>query len=319
MEYCPICNGSTAPRFTISGVPIRQCDWCGHGFADYCADERHLETVYGDDYFSSVGPGYRDYLSEAELLQERGFRYGALISRYAPHGRVLDVGSAAGFIAAGMRDAGLAVTLLEPNERMASYASNSLRLSVRNEPLENLDIVSAYDAVCMIQVVAHFFDLRRAFAAAARATRYAGYWLIETWRANSAVARILGRKWHVYNPPSVLNYFTTKSLDLLAAEFGFMRIATGRPQKLITVAHAAGLFGFLAPRLKALSLAASIADRLPRSWMLPYPGDDIFWAIYQNSGQRRDESQASAYTTHSRIAASHTDENRDHCNKSFLG
>jgi SAM-dependent methyltransferase len=281
MERCPICGGSTALRFTMRDVPIRRCASCGHGFADYRADERHLATIYGDDYFSATGPGYADYLSEAELLQRQGLRYGALISRYAPRGRVLDVGSAAGFIAAGMRDGGLAVTGLEPNERMASYASDSLRLPTRNEALETLDVVGAYDVVSMIQVVAHFFDPRRAFAAAARATRSGGYWLIEGWKADSAVARMLGWKWHVYNPPSVLNYFTMKSLDLLAAEFGFVRIATGRPRKLVTAAHAATLFEFLAPRSKALRVAAKVADRMPRSFVLPYPGDDIFWAVYE--------------------------------------
>jgi SAM-dependent methyltransferase len=281
MKCCPICGGSTTLHFRIRDVPIRHCAYCGHRFADYRADERHLATVYGDDYFSAVWPGYRDYLSEAELLQRQGLRYGALISRYAPHGLVLDIGSAAGFVAAGMRDRGLAVTGLEPNKRMASYASDCLRLPTRNEALENLDLVGAYDVVSMIQVVAHFFDPRRAFVAAARATRSAGYWLIEGWNADSAVARTLGRRWHVYNPPSVLNYFTTKSLDLLAAEFRFVRIATGRPRKLITAAHAAALLEFLAPRSKALRFAASVADRMPRSFVLPYPGDDIFWAVYQ--------------------------------------
>jgi hypothetical protein len=76
---------------------------------------------------------------------------------------------------------------------------------------------------------------------------FRGYWLIEGWKADSAVARMLGWKWHVYNPPSMLNYFTMKSLDLLEAEFGFVRIATGRPRKLVTAAHAATPFEFLAP------------------------------------------------------------------------
>ena len=317
MECCPICGGSTVVRFRISDVPIRHCVYCGHGFTDYRADERHLATVYGDNYFSAVGPGYRDYLGEAELLRRRGVRYGVLISCYAPRERVLDVGSAAGFIAAGMRDTGLTVTGLEPNERMASYASHSLRLPTLKEALENLDVVGAYDAVSMIQVVAHFFDPRRAFAAAARATRSPGYWLIESWKADSAMARILGRRWHVYNPPSVLNYFTVKSLDILAAEFGFVRIATGRPWKLITAAHAAALFEFLAPRSKAWRVAAAIADRLPRSFMLPYPGDDIFWALYRGGAQ--------AALNHGPARGSHTYESRpttqagDHWNPELPG
>jgi SAM-dependent methyltransferase len=262
-------------------IPIRRCASCHHGFAEYGMDERHFATVYGDEYFSAGGPGYRDYLSEGELLQKQGRRYGALIGRYAPLGKVLDIGCAAGFMAAGMRDTGLAVNGLEPNPRMASYASNSLGIPTLQGSLENLDAVGSYDAVSMIQVVAHLVDPRRAFAAAARATSSAGYWLIEGWNSDSGVARVLGHRWHVYNPPSVLNYFTMKSLDLLAAEFGFGRIATGRPSKRISASHASALLEFLAPRSKALRFAASLANRVPPSFVLPYPGDDIFWAIYK--------------------------------------
>jgi SAM-dependent methyltransferase len=283
MNRCPICGGLSAHRFIMRDIPIRRCASCRHGFAEYGVDERHFATVYGDDYFSAGGPGYQDYLSEAELLQRQGRRYGTLIGRYAPRGKVLDIGCAAGFMAAGMRDTGLAVNGLEPNQRMASYASNLLGIPTRHGALEDLDAVEAYDAVSMIQVVAHFVDPRRAFAAAARATTSAGYWLIEGWNSNSGVARLLGRRWHVYNPPSVLNYFTMKSLDLLAAEFGFVRIATGRPSKLITALHATSLLEFLAPRSKALRFAASLANRVPASFVLPYPGDDIFWAIYKRS------------------------------------
>lgn len=166
---------------------------------------------------------------------------------------------------------------------MASYAARSLQLLIHNDVLENFEEVETYDAISMIQVVSHFFDLHWAFAAAARATRAAGYWLIEGWKADSVVARLRGRNWHVYNPPSVLHYFTMKSLDLLAMEFGFTRIATGRPQKYITASHAAALFDFLAPRSKSLQIAGRLAHRLPDAFVFPYLGDDIFWALYERT------------------------------------
>jgi SAM-dependent methyltransferase len=297
VEECPVCEAPTVLRFTMGDAPIRECRSCGHGFADYQADERHLSTVYGDDYFSAVGPGYPDYLSESDLLQRHGRRYGAILRRYAPHGRVLDVGSAAGFIAAGMRDTGLVVAGLEPNGSMARYACEILGLPTLNDCLENLGSVAAFDVVSMIQVVAHFVDPRRAFASAARVTRPGGYWLIEGWKTDSLVVRLLGKRWHDYNPPSVLHYFTMKSLDLLASEFGFLRVATGRPRKLISAAHAAGLFEFLGPRSSMFRVAAKMTRRIPRRLVLPYPGDDIFWAIYESSGIRDSARAPSRWTT----------------------
>ena len=317
MHNCPICDAPTALCFTISAIPVRRCNHCGHAFADYHADEQHLETVYDDNYFSSIGPGYHDYLSEAELLRSHGLRYGSLLSRYAPNGRVLDVGSAAGFIAGGMRDAGLTVTLLEPNARMVSYASDSLHLPARNVPLEHLEVDAPYDAIAMIQVVMHFFDPRLAFAAAAHATRPGGYWLIESWKANSVVARALGRRWHGYNPPSVLHYFTTTSLDALAADFGFVRIATGRPLKLITAAHASALCKFLSHRSRVMRFAAHVADRLPHSLSLPYLGDDIFWAIYQQKDEPGSKPRLSGGFVREGVLLDGSDESNRHATSTF--
>jgi hypothetical protein len=31
-----------------------------------------------------------------------------------------------------------------------------------------------------------------------------------------------------------------------------------------------------------LRIAANVAHRVPPMCALPYPGDDVFWAIYQN-------------------------------------
>lgn len=102
MKRCPICGDLAAAHFAIGDIPILCCISCDHEFADYTANSTHVADVYGNDYFSSVGPGYRDYLSEAAILRQRGRSYGALIGRYARKAKVLDVGSAAGFIAAGI-------------------------------------------------------------------------------------------------------------------------------------------------------------------------------------------------------------------------
>jgi hypothetical protein len=200
---------------------------------------------------------------------------------------------------------------------MASYASNSLNLPARNVPLECLEVDAAYDAIAMIQVVMHFFDPRRAFTAAAHATRPGGYWLIESWKADSIVARVVRRRWHGYNPPSVLNYFTTRSLDSLAAECGFVRIAAGRPLKLITAAHAAALCKYFSPRSKPMRWAAHLVDRLPHSLCLPYLGDDIFWAIYQQRGKAISKPRLSAGFAHTPMGAN-GNQNRRHAAPTFI-
>jgi len=279
---CPICTSAVRFLFTVSGVPIFRCRSCQHSYAEYNSLDRHVSTVFGDNYFFAGGAGYLNYLNEGELLRRQGRRYGAILRRYVPvASRILDVGSAAGFIAAGMQEYGLSVTALEPNQRMASYASDMLGGRVLCADIETLTDDIGYDVVTMIQLVAHLVNPRRAFRAMAQATNPGGYWLIEGWNSNSITARIRRKAWHVYNPPSVLQYFSRRSLDLLAAEFGLVRVSAGRPVKLITAAHAASLLGFLQTQSLLMRMAYGLVKRIPPKLTLPYPGDDIFWALYQ--------------------------------------
>ena len=70
-----------------------------------------------------------------------------------------------------------------------------------------------------------------------------GVWVIETWDRESVVARLLGRRWHEINPPSVLHWFSRRSLDALLASLGFERVARGRPRKTIGADHVRALLG----------------------------------------------------------------------------
>jgi hypothetical protein len=127
----------------------------------------------------------------------------------------------------------------------------------------------------MVQVVGHFFDLRRAFEAAAALTRPGGLWLIEAWDYGSAPARLLGSRWHEYSPPSVVHWFTRESLARTVGRFGFREIGHGRPQKRIALSHAKSLLAFKAPWLAKLVPSVEVS--------LPYPTLDVFYGVYRKS------------------------------------
>jgi SAM-dependent methyltransferase len=170
---------------------------------------------------------------------------------------------------------------LEPNARMSDHARTRLDLRVDTGSLEAFQTEERFGLVTMIQVVAHFTDLRKSFQAAAELTRPDGFWLIETWNRESWTARIFGRHWHEYSPPSVVHWFTPTTLRDLAARFGFHEVAQGRPSKWLNGAHAVSLLRY--------KLGGSISGRLlvgaekliPRNVPLPYPGDDLFWMLFR--------------------------------------
>lgn len=274
------------PLFFKDGYEILGCEGCGHRSADTGDRPGHVERVYGDEYFAGGGAGYSDYLAEREILRKHGRRYGRLLQKYMPAGTVLDVGAAAGFVLQGLTDAGWSGRGIEPNPRMSEHARTRLGLRVDTGSLETFQTGERFDLVTLIQVVAHFADLRQAFQVASGITRPGGFWLIETWNRGSWTARIFGRHWHEYSPPSVLHWFTPATLRALAAQFGFQEVARGRPAKWLNGAHAVSL---LTHKLGGGRLLRGVGKMIPKNIPLPYPGDDLFWMLLRKSEVTREE------------------------------
>lgn len=281
---CPICTGPTQARFVKNGYGIHECRRCGHRCAALLATPAHVATVYGDHYFSGGGDGYPDYLGEGQLVQAHGRRYGALLHNYMTPGRLLDVGAAAGFVLRGLQEHGWQGVGLEPNAQMAAYGRTELGLTMITGDLERYVRAAddaSFDLVTMIQVIAHFYDLRQALAQAAALTRPGGYWLIESWDYTSWPARLLGESWHEYSPPSVLHWFSPQGLTQLASEFGFALVARGRPAKQLNGAHAKSLLRHKLQATPALALLNRPLALIPDDFPLPYPAFDLFWSLFR--------------------------------------
>ena len=280
---CPLCGGAPVRLFEKQGHGIARCDDCGHRFAQIAVSADHVESVYDDEYFLGGGDGYRDYLSESRLLRAHGRRYGELLKRFAPAGELLDVGAAAGFILQGLSDAGWRGAGLEPNDRMAAFAREQSGLTVHTGSLETFTTTRKFDAVSLIQVVAHFVDPREAFAQVADLLKPGGVCVIETWNVASGTARLFGKSWHEYSPPSVLHWFTPDRLADLLAEFGLHQVARGRPSKWINAGHAASLLQHKLSHNTVTRWLSKPLGLLPENLALPYFGDDLFWGAYRKT------------------------------------
>jgi SAM-dependent methyltransferase len=280
---CPICNGPTYRVFARHDYWIRACEVCGHRTAEIVPAAEHIANTYGDGYFEGGGAGYQDYLSEADILIAEGRRYGHLMTGYTAAGRVLDVGAAAGFVLKGYIESGWRGLGIEPNTSMVEYGCTQLGVPMVTGSLEQFQAQGVFDLVSMIQVIAHFANPRTALKIAAAVTRPGGFWLVETWNRESVTARLFGKHWHEYSPPSVLNWFSPRGLIQLAAECGFREVAHGRPTKWISLAHAKSLVRY---KLKESPLGwpvERLARLIPDGLTLPYPGEDLFWMIFQKA------------------------------------
>lgn len=281
---CPACEVAQPSRklFQKSGIWIEECPRCGHRFAQAPDSALHVAAVYGDDYFHGGGAGYSNYLSESRLLEAHGRRYGKLLKRFAQPGRLLDVGAAAGFILQGLREEGWDGVGVEPNAAMARHAREQLGIEVSATPFEEFQPDEPFDAITVIQVMAHFVAPRLAVERVFDLLKPGGIVVVETWNVRSWSARLFGTGWHEYSPPSVLQWWSPQTLGTLFERCGFQVVATGRPQKWIELGHAKSLIrhkareGSVVAKVMSTGLAV-VPDRL----RVPYPSEDLFWTVFR--------------------------------------
>ena len=278
---CPLCDAGSRRALLVAGYWIRQCDGCGHQFAEIVIDEAHVRSVYGDAYFRCGGDGYADYLAEGPLLIDRGRRYARLLGRHRSPGSVLDVGAAAGFTLRGFATAGWRPAGVEPNATMARYAREQVGMPVANASFESWTPDQPYDLVTMFQVLPHLGDPRRALDLARAALVDDGLLLIETWDRCSLTARLLGKQWHEYSPPSVLHWFTKAGLIRLAEAVGLRTVASGRLAKWIRASHAKSLLQSKSARSPISRWMLAATRWIPDGAALPYPAEDLFWLLLE--------------------------------------
>lgn len=275
---CTICASNSTLYMTQGEHPIYVCESCGHMFALPVGDD-HVEDVYGDDYFFGGGDGYPNYLEEQQLLVKRGHYYAKKLNKYGTPGRILDVGCAAGFLLKGFSDHGWEGTGIEPNPAMVEFGKQELALDLRQGTLETFQDQEPFDLVSMIQVIAHLNDVPGAFKVLQQIIKPGGLLLVETWNQQSYTARMLGQYWHEYCPPSVLNWFTPQRLSGYLSDYGFTLEGTGRTAKMLSVKHAFTL----GCNAVGLTPPESITHKIPGGWRVPYPSEDLFWAVYRKS------------------------------------
>jgi SAM-dependent methyltransferase len=281
---CTLCGGSITVQFSKHGYDIADCDNCRHrqtvvGSVDLAL---HIAQVYGDAYFTEGGAGYVDYLAEGEMLRERGRKYGEILKRHRraqAGGLVLDIGAAAGFLMQGIEAAGFRTVGVEPNDLMAAYGRSRLGLDLRTGVVETASIPEQFDAVTLIQVMAHFVDPLAIIEKVRSLTTPGGLLLVETWDRDSRTARTLGHRWHEYSPPSVLHWWGRKELGNLLGRNGYQEIDTGRMTKWIAGHHAKSLLG------NGGGVGSKVGRLIPDSIRIPYPSEDLFWSVYKRSAE----------------------------------
>jgi len=251
---CAVC-GAGAPRrkLRVAGEEILECPACGLAWWQPGAGHR-AEAVYDTAYFAdpTARRGYDDYGAEESALRRSFARRLARLPR-PPSGSLLDLGAAYGFGVAEARRAGWRAFGLELSRAAAGRARGEAagRMAL-GSALRAPFALGSFDAVTLWDVLEHLPDPHAAAAEVARLLRSGGRVALTTGDVGSAAARLSGPRWHLYNLPEHLFFYSRESLSRLLEAHG-LRVESMRAE------GATYSLGYLAERARKTLLPGRAA------------------------------------------------------------
>ncbi len=288
MADCRICSGELDLRIRGNGAAVTSAALSpsahavgGHGDLLAC---RECGTVQQPVLPSGepLHDLYRDMRDDAYLDEETGRRATAnrlldLIAAHVPSGRLLDVGCGHGLLLDEARTRGYETLGLELSREAARYARDTLKLDVRELPLEsfnegrNGDSPGEFDAIVLADVLEHLDDPVGAIDACARLLRPGGVVCIVTPDPSSVTARAAGARWWGYLPGHTV-LIPRKTLRELISARGLVISAD---VSFVRTFAARRWVGGLAERLGPLSGPLNaVAERMPDKTLSLSLGDE---------------------------------------------
>ena len=236
---CPLCGaeGGRLLSKQLGRFGVVKCGRCGLVRLSPRLTADAARRLYDAAYYAAGG--YDDYVKTFERFRdiyERLFaKRLALLSRHvAGPGRILECGCAHGFQLEWLRRQGWEVVGNDVSAEAAAYARERFGLEVVEAPLEKAALEAAsFDAVYLVDIVEHLYDVAAALANVRAALKPGGVTLIQVpyelyhWE-KLGQARWERKKAGTVAPDGVpyhVTFFTPRTLRLMLRKCGFRILA----------------------------------------------------------------------------------------------
>ena len=270
-QRCIACDLIPDKSFRLSnGARLLRCPRCRLGWWDWPVFQP--AELYNQNYFQSAETtaGYDDYAAQEAGLRRtarqrlnRIARVGTLSSGILEQRSLLDIGCGIGVFPEEACRLGWKASGIEVSEYAAGEARRR-NLSVRCSPIEALRLEPAsLDCVTLWDVIEHLVDPVATLCQIGQTLRIGGILALSTGDITSLCARLSGRRWHLFNLPEHLFFFSPRCLQLLLARAGCRIVSVIREVNWVPVAY-------LQERLsKMFGLGRRRAALSRGNWMVP--------------------------------------------------
>jgi SAM-dependent methyltransferase len=240
MAQCKLCSSSGIEYLFSKGTyKFLRCTECNLVFLECIPDEKDIYKLYKGDYlFNRNGSyGFLNYFSLEKAFQKTFRKRLNTIRKLKKSGSLLEIGAGAGFF---LKEAQrfFQITGNEISKIACDYAENNLGIKINcgdfcgNDYKEN-----SYDVVIMYDVIEHLRNPFNILKELSSIQNTNGLLVISTGDVDSIFCKLCGKRWHLFNPPEHLFFFSHKSIKLALKKAGYEIIKIEYPHNYYTLSY----------------------------------------------------------------------------------
>jgi 2-polyprenyl-3-methyl-5-hydroxy-6-metoxy-1,4-benzoquinol methylase len=278
---CNLCGSNDRKPFCPeNGKGLVQCQDCGLVYVSPRPDPNELYALYGETYFhnsDSGTVGYTDYLKDENHIRQTFQGRLNWLEKFIQHGKLLDVGCAAGFFLDEAHKRGWQVQGLDVSNFAVEYTSKRFGFDVRHGSLLDLDYPkNTYDLITLWDVIEHVPDPKAYIQRVAELLRSGGVISLATPDVDSIPAKLTGKRWVGYKlSEEHVYYFAVKTLTRMLNEAGFDVIDTRHVGKYVTLRLFLDRLGMYSPILAKIGEFVERAFKLSEKALYINPYDIV--------------------------------------------
>lgn len=226
LEYvtCALCNSDVAELFFEDRCfHLVRCKRCGLVYINPRPTQEELDRMYNLSVQTDKGVmDHTGYMELAYLHTLKAKKFLSIIKKYKKKGRILDIGCASGFFLNLAKQQGFDPYGVEISKTFCSFAKKEFNLDIFCGTLKEVNYPSEYfDVVTMFNVLSHLPTPVEELNEANRVLGKEGLLLIETGNKGELNAKAVEKWGSVWDSPSHLYHFGTKTLMKLLEMTGF--------------------------------------------------------------------------------------------------